>query len=295
MQLRAPVLDDADAVLEVLIARDVADTGEPDYTREDLLQEWRGSDVDLSLDARVAELGGRIVGYGVVRRPGAIIAIEPRFEGRGAGRPLLEWAQARERERGRGRHRQWLGAADSELRDLLTEAGYTKVRSYSRMVRELSGPEDPEAVPDDITFRPLDVEADAVAVHALDDLSFSAVADYNPSSFEEFREAHLAAHDLDPGLSVVADASGVMAGFLLARVWHEASTGFVDVLAVHPEHQGRGLGSALLRHGFAGFAAAGLRRAQLGVASDNPRAFELYRRVGMRRKFRFDVYERDAG
>jgi hypothetical protein len=34
MRLRSPVLEDAPAVLEVLVARDIADTGEPDYTRE---------------------------------------------------------------------------------------------------------------------------------------------------------------------------------------------------------------------------------------------------------------------
>lgn len=294
MQLRAPVLDDADAVLEVLIARDVADTGEPDDTREDLLQEWRGSDVELSLDARAAELDGRIVGYSVIRRLGAVIAIDPRFEGRDVGAPLLAWAEAREREHGRSTHRQWLGAADEEMRGLLIDAGYEQVRHYWRMVRELAGIGEPGPAPEGVRFRPVDLDLDAVSIYALDDLSFSSNADYNPSSFEQFHEENLALHDVDPGLSVIAEVAGVIAGFLLTRVWPEQSAGFVEILAVHPEHRARGLGSALLRHGFAGFAAAGLREAQLGVASDNPRAFKLYTRVGMRPKFRFDVYERAA-
>ena len=294
MELRAPVLGDVDAVLDVLVARDIADTGEPDYTREDLLQEWRSSEVDLARDARLAELDGRIVGYSVVRRPGAIIAIDPRFEGRGTGAPLLEWAQAREREQGRDIHRQWLGAADEELRDLLIPAGYTHIRSYWRMVRGLTGLAAPAPGPDGVSFRSLDLDADAAAVHALDDLSFSTVPDYNPSTLEQFREEHLAAHDHDPGLSVIAEADGAIAGFALTRVWSDKRTGFVDVLAVHPDHQGRGLASALLRQAFTGYAAAGLREAELGVATDNPRALALYERIGMRRKFRFDVYERAA-
>jgi mycothiol synthase len=295
MRLRAPVIDEVAAVLEVLTARDIADTGEPDYTREDLLTEWRSREVDLALDVRVAELNGRIVGYSAVRRRGAMIAIDPRFEGRGAGAPLLRWAQARERARGRNTHRQWLGAADEELRGLLITTGYTRVRSYWRMVRALAGGPEPGAGPDGVQFRSLDVDADAAAVHALDDLSFSPNADYDPSSLEEFREGTLAVHDLDPGLSVIAEAAGAMAGFLLTRVWPEQSAGFVEILAVHPDHQGRGVGTALLRRAFAGYADAGLREAQLGVASDNPRAFELYERLGMRQKFRFDVYERDVG
>ncbi len=98
MRLRAPVLDDADAVLEVLVARDVADTGAPDYTRSDLVEEWQLDEVELAADARIAERGGRVIGYAIVRRMGAMIAVDPRVEDRGAGRALLEWAQARERE-----------------------------------------------------------------------------------------------------------------------------------------------------------------------------------------------------
>jgi mycothiol synthase len=292
MQLRPPAFDDAEAVLEVLIARDIADTGEPDYTLEDLVQEWRLAEVDLREDARVVELHGRIAGYGIVRRPGTVVAVDPRFEGRGVGRALLKWSEARGRQQGRGAHRQYVGAANVHARELLTGAGYALLRSYWRMVRELDGSEQPGHVPEGIRMRALDVETDGQAVHALDDVAFSTVPDYNPSSLEQFREEHLAAHDLDTDLSVIAETDGAMAGFALTRVWSDARVGFVDVLAVHPAHQGRGLGPALLSQAFVRYRAAGLREAQLGVATDNPRAVRLYERVGMRQKFRFDVYER---
>ncbi len=84
-------------------------------------------------------------------------------------------------------------------------------------------------------------------------------------------------------------APGVPGG--LARRW-DAGVAYVDILAVHPDHQRLGLGSALLRSAFHGFAAAGLREAQLGVASDNPGALVLYERVGMTTRYRFDTYER---
>jgi len=41
-------------------------------------------------------------------------------------------------------------------------------------------------------------------------------------------------------------------------------------------------------------AAAGLREAQLGVASDNPRALGLSERCGMTARFSADTYERAA-
>jgi ribosomal protein S18 acetylase RimI-like enzyme len=48
----------------------------------------------------------------------------------------------------------------------------------------------------------------------------------------------------------------------------------------------------LLRTAFAAFAEAGLREAQLGVASDNPGALTLYERLGMAIRHRADVFEK---
>ena len=83
-----------------------------------------------------------------------------------------------------------------------------------------------------------------------------------------------------------------MVGFLLARRWPKERVGFIDLLAVHPQARRRGLGSMLLRTAFARFAGAGLREAQLGVASDNPRALQLYERAGMTPRFVVDAYHR---
>jgi mycothiol synthase len=292
--LRAPSLADAEAVLEVLRERDIADTGEPDYTLQDLLDEWQLGEVDLGEDARVAERNGRITGYGIVRRQGTMIAVDPRHESDDVGRALITWSEERDRQRGREHHRHYVGAGDRHGRERLTRAGYTLLRSYWRMVRDLDGSERPGQAPDGIRMRALDLGADGEAIHRLDDVAFSAVPDYNPSTFEQFRDEHFAAHDLSTNLSVVAEPQtrGALAGFALTKVWPAEKVGFVDILAVHPDHQGRGLGSAILRYAFAGYAAAGLREAQLGVASDNPRALRLYEQVGMRQKFRFDMYER---
>jgi DNA-binding PadR family transcriptional regulator len=64
LRLRAPVPDDAPGVLAVLIARDIADLAAPDCTLEDLRDEWRAGEFDLSADAQVVQLSdGQIVGY----------------------------------------------------------------------------------------------------------------------------------------------------------------------------------------------------------------------------------------
>lgn len=292
MRLRPPTQSDDEAVLAVLVARDVADFGAPDYTLEDLRDEWRASDFDLSADAVVAEnADGRLVGYTICHRPGTLAAVAPDAEGQGVGAQLLAWSERHDRERGLRRHSQWVAHSNASARELLTAAGYQYVRSYWRLTRDLAAqaPDTPSAP---FALRALDVERDAVALHELDAASFSANADYRPESLTAFREEHLEAHDLVPELSLVAEDGGQVVGFMLANRWVDEAAGYVDVLAVHPDHQRRGLGSAMLLTAFALFAAAGLREAQLGVASDNPRALRLYERVGMVQRFQADIYER---
>jgi mycothiol synthase len=293
MRFRAPDPADAPAVLAVLTARDRADLGETEYTLEDLLDEWQGSDLDLKQGARVVEVeNGRIAAYAVVRRPGTLAVVDPGEERRGIGSRLLEWTESRDRERGRDVHRQWVAGTNASARALLTSAGYHRARSYWRMVRSLAdAPPDLDA-PAGFALRAVDPLHDVLAIHAVDAASFSSAPDYVPESLAEFIEEHLEAHDFDPGLSRVATEDERIVGFLLAGRRPEEGVGWVDILAVEPAYQDRGLGSALLRSAFAAFAQAGLREARLGVASYNARGLHVYERVGMTARHRFDIYER---
>jgi mycothiol synthase len=292
VRLRPPTHQDDRAVLAVIVARDVADFGAPDYTLGSLRDEWHASEFDLSADAVVAEDGeGQIVGYAICHRPGTFVVVAPEAEGQGIGAKLLNWSERHDRERGLQRHRQRVAHSNVRARELLTRAGYEYMRSYWRMARDLTGAraEEPDAR---FTLRRLDVERDAVALHELDAASFSANPDYRPESLTAFCEEHLEAHDLAPELSLAAEQDGRIVGFLITDRWAEESVGYIDLLAVHPDFQRRGLGGAMLLTAFRLFGAAGLREAQLGVASDNPRALGLYERVGMTPRFRGDTYER---
>jgi len=306
MRTRPVDLRDAAAVLELIVARDVADLGAPDYTMADLESAWASSAVRLADDARVVQDGEAIVGYAIMRRSEALVIVHPDAAGQGIGSALLAWSQTREVELGRTRHRRSAVASDQAGGRLLTAAGYTRLRSYWRMRLVLEDPTTPAPVPDGISLRALDLAADAVAIHELDERSFAAVVDFTPHTFEAFRDEHLAVHDLDPGLSLVAEvtsdddgegggrAEGEAAGFLLSHRWPHDDAGYVGLLAVGPEHRHRGLGRALLTTAFAGYAAAGLGAAELGVASDNPRALALYEQAGMTPRFQIDSYEREA-
>jgi hypothetical protein len=62
-RLRPPATDDAEAVLAVVHARDVAELGVPDFTLGDLRGDWATPGLALEHDARVAAPAGRIEGH----------------------------------------------------------------------------------------------------------------------------------------------------------------------------------------------------------------------------------------
>jgi ribosomal protein S18 acetylase RimI-like enzyme len=295
MVLRPPTDADAPAVFRVIEARDTADLGFADFTLEDLQEVWSASEFDLTADAAVAEAAtATIVGYADVTRQGALFAVDPEYERTSASRLLLEWAERRERARGHEYHRQRIASTNSRERELLLGAGYELARFVARMVLALDAFGEAGTPPHGISLRVLDPITDAAAVHALDARAFGTAPDYVPETLSAFTEEHLSAHDHDPALSRVATSEGLIVGFLISRRWDAEHAGYASILAVHPEHQRRGIGGALLADAFAAYARAGLREAQLSVASDNPRALRLYERLGMRERFRYEIYERPA-
>jgi mycothiol synthase len=291
MRLRAPTDADAEAVATLVIAGDVADIGEPDYTLEDLHDEWAATDFELAADAVLADDDGRAVGYAAFRGGAVLVTVDPDRTGEGIGTALRAWAEERARARGLTELLQYAGHRNVAARQHLEAAGYEQERSYWRMELDLEGDETPPAVPKGIVIRPLDRAADAHGVYEVSEAAFARNADYEHETPERFREQHLDAHDLDPRLSLVAARDGRIIGFALVRR-HDGTVAFVDLLAVHPDEAGHGLGGTLLRTAFATAARAGLRRGQLGVASDNPNAIRLYARVGMTQRWRVQSYSR---
>jgi mycothiol synthase len=294
VRLRPPADADAEAIAALVAARDEVDLGEVDYTVEDLRDEWAASDLERDLDTVVAlDAGGETIGYAAFRGIEVLSVVHPAHENKGAGAALLAWSEQRARERGPTRVTQEIGERNAGGRALLERAGYRRVRSYSRMHRDLTAADAHAPAPGlGVSLRTLRPVADADALYEVSHSAFSRNADYQPETKRRFSEEHLQAHNLDPTLSRVAERDGRVIGFAIARRWPD-ETAYVDVLAVHPETAGQGLGGVLLRSVFAAAAQAGFRRAQLGVASDNPKAIGLYERAGMAERWRIDAYERE--
>jgi ribosomal protein S18 acetylase RimI-like enzyme len=81
---------------------------------------------------------------------------------------------------------------------------------------------------------------------------------------------------------VVAETKGVIAGFVSWKPDIAPGIGEITLNAVHPDHGGRGLGTALYEHALAALKAAGMQLATVGTGGDpsHAPARRAYEKVG---------------
>src|SRR5689334_812924 len=82
----------------------------------------------------------------------------------------------------------------------------------------------------------------------------------------------------NPKLSRVAADGNKIIGAVLCG--HDGRRGYIYHLAIDPSYEGRGLGRRLIGECLDGLKRAGLERANILVAKDNPRGLEFWRRCG---------------
>jgi ribosomal-protein-alanine N-acetyltransferase len=115
-------------------------------------------------------------------------------------------------------------------------------------------------------LRDLDYE-DITTVGALEQELFPVDAWPLQMFYEEFFRP-------DTRRYIVAEVDGVIVGY--AGVMVIDTTADIQTIAVLPDHEGRGIGTALLRELLAEAARRGAREVLLEVRADNPRAQLLY-------------------
>jgi N-acetylglutamate synthase len=82
----------------------------------------------------------------------------------------------------------------------------------------------------------------------------------------------------NPGLSRVAEIDGAIVGAALCG--HDGRRGWIYHVAMAQEHRGRGVGKLLVEDCVDGLRKAGLKRAIILVAGDNPAGHQFWLRNG---------------
>jgi mycothiol synthase len=301
-QARPAAGGDLDDVVALCRRCEAADLGAPDTNDDDILAAWRRPGFDRSRDTVLVLTGaGEVVGYGdVFDGREAFGMVDPGWRGRGIGGWLLRRIERMAREgwdgRAPGDPTMEVSAphGDRAFGELAEREGYRQGRSSWLMRLDMGAPPAAPAWPDGVAVRTFAREADAPAVHRLVQDAFADIGNQPARSFEFWERTNLDREDFDPSLWFLAVAGEELVG---ANLCFAGSTGgFVAQLAVRRDRRGRGLGLALLRHGFAELYQRGERQVWLYVDTENRTgATRLYERAGMRVEHRFEFWVKRLG
>ncbi|WP_433214667.1 GNAT family N-acetyltransferase [Dactylosporangium sp. CS-047395] len=296
LTVRGSSLRDVAAILSITRASDIASTGEPDWTEDEVVATLTAPDLDPAVDTWLAfGPDGSPLAWAYVDNPERserdnveVYAVP------GAGPftfgPLLDLALARIAERGAAIVQAGVVPAEIAYVEALTARGFAFRLRRARMTRELTGQERP---PDARFGVRVMREDDLPRFHEVFQTAFADLADHVPQDFATWRASLAALPSVSWDEWLVAESGGVIVGILQSSDQGvERGEGWVKNLAVLREHRGTGIGRALLEAAFAVYAAKGRTTAGLGVDVTNPTgAYQLYTSAGLTAAFAADMYE----
>ncbi len=301
-ELRPPTRDDFEAVARVLVASELARSGQSTLGADFVGGEWSQPGFDLAADAWAAvDARSGIVGYGQVRRVESDVVeswgvVHPDHGGRGIGSAVFERIEHRAGEllagQAAARFRHAVDAGDAGADAILSARGLRPVRHFWHMQIDLTGPVPPGPDPAGIAITGVASDDDLRAAHAVIDDALAEHWGHHHESFDQWFEELSSTPGHDPGLWLLAVEAGRPVGALTASVGHQDG-GWIDWLGVLADHRGRGLASALLRRSFALFADRGVTQVRVSVDSSNASgATGVYERAGMRTIKGWEMWER---
>ena len=296
---------DAPALYELVAAIEEADAAPQRFSAVEVAEFLEGEWKDLERDTLLGlDRSGTPRAWAMVEvRPGdertvrAFLqgGVHPDWRGRGVGRALVSWTEGRGRQKlaesGKDLPARLAAFVAEDARDqrrLYAAAGFSPVRWYTTMRRDLAAPGPDAPVPAGLRVVPWTAEIDE-AVRLAHNETFADHWGSEPQTPESWQhQAHFA-----PGWSFVALAEGAdggepqVAGYLLSerfeQDWPVAgyTSGYTALLGVRRAWRGRGLAAALLAAAMGAYRESGMQYAVLGVDTANPSgAHGLYRRLG---------------
>lgn len=295
--LRAPRLEEAAAVSDLLNTLEIAISGKPDSSEEKVRWNWSGPNIVLNDDLRVAvSPEGQVVGYLEYEafEPWTQLFadgyVHPEHVGLGIGTTLTDWGEQRAlQDAGRVpleekvvlRHFLWVH--DQRSRDFLETRGWQICRWFYHMLIELEEPISEPAAIEGIEIRIMR-PGEERAVWAADDEAFRDHWGYVAEPYDEWHHRAMGNDDYDPELVFVAMDGDEVAGCALnyPRREEDPEKGWTQFLGVRKPWRRRGIALALLQTSLVALQRRGCARVGLGVDAENPNgAVALYEKAGM--------------
>ena len=294
--LRPPTMADAQAVLALMNACDIAEYGEPDSELEDFVFDWEAA--NLQRDGWLIEAAdGSVAGYGFVSTwSGGLdvqCVVRPDQQRGDLEDALLALAEQRAREMLAGTPslpplaRMYATHANAVMCRALADAGFQPEKYHFRMQIDQTEPPLAPVWPAGCELRTIQPGLDDEPLFQFIQSAFARPG-RTPQPFEEWRDYMMRADHFVPDLWFLLVCNGELVGAALCYDYE--SYGWVRQLAVQQAWRRQGIGSALLRHIFGVFHMRGQMRVALGVEATNENAYRLYEQNGMRRVRQFDEY-----
>jgi mycothiol synthase len=292
-RLRPATEEDAETVVELVSALDVALLGSTDYSLADLHDEWSQIAAE---DRFLVDDGGTIVGYGTVEQNPqhgqADGYVHPAHFARGVGSFIVRELEQLLAHRGTARVQNATLVLDTRAHELLRAQGYDEIRRFWHMRIELDREPAPPVWPPGLTVTRFD-PADAVAFHGAFEAAFADHWQHEPEPFDTWRKTAIERDDFSPELwAVVRDGDEIVAGTICRP--ERLGVPWIARLFTRREWRRRGIGEALLQDAFGAFWRLGGRTVGLGVdAQSDTGAQRLYERVGMHVHWGAVVFEKE--
>ncbi len=311
---RPACLDDVEAVLALLNATAIEQTGEAEWDLNQLRNDWKSPNFDLANDTLlILAPDGALAGYADVWdqephvRIYSIGRVHPDYRGQGIGTALTHWldwrsAQAIAKAPGGARVSllQFMPASDSLAQDHIQGHGYRLVRYFNDMIIEMDAPPPKPTLPENLAIRTLrpGQEEQAVLLAIRDAFKDHWGHVESPLEKDLVEWMHWIENDPDhdPSLWFLATENGDISGISICKPKSpsDPEMGYVDILGVRRPWRRQGVALALLHHSFSEFYRRGVRKVGLGVDAENlTGATRLYRKAGMRVKRRYANYEKE--
>lgn len=266
MDFRAPTMDDADAIVAMLIECDKVDFGAPDYDLLALHEEWDRIDVERDAFYAPPDVYGLLLGRDVRAW------VHPARRHEDLLGPLLDRIEARARALGHPFVERQVPHNDPGEHALLEARGYV----FQDSLKDLRLDDDAVAGLPAGAVRRYDPGRDEAASQALIERSLAHGAGRIQALDTLKRQ------QADDSLWFVADApDGSLAGVIRSELRPTGFiTGYLREVAVAPEHRGHGIGGALIGAAARELVGRGAVLIRLHVRSGNTGALRLYERLG---------------